>query len=46
MAPMTAPRMGVPPKIWAVEKPMSTGRKVKPAFDAMLIMAARSAIWG
>ena len=46
IAPMTAPRIGVAPKILAAEKPISTGRKVNPALENRFTISAKSLIAG
>ena len=46
IAPITAPRTGVPPKILVAENPINTGKNVKAALEKTLIISAKSAICG
>ena len=46
IAPITAPRTGVPPKILVAENPINTGKNVKAAFENKLIISAKSAVCG
>ena len=43
---MTAPSIGVPPKILVAENPINTGKNVNPALENRFIISAKSFIAG
>ena len=42
IAPITAPKTGVPPKILVAEKPIKTGKNVNAALEKVFIISAKS----